>query len=100
MNWIDGNIAMLAEEVGEPFQPDGNVDLPYIGLEHVEPQTLQLSSVGSSLDVQSSKQQFASGDILFGTMRPYFRKVIRSKFDGVCSTEFSIIRAKDPNDAA
>lgn len=100
MRWPEGNIALLADEVNETFHPDGTQDVPYIGLEHVEPQTLQLSSVGSSLDVQSSKQCFRQGDILFGTMRPYFRKVMRASFDGVCSAEFSVIRPKDPYDVA
>lgn len=98
MKWSRGNLALLADEVGEPYLPDGIEDLPYIGLEHVEPQTLQLSGIGSSLDVKSSKQRFLPGDILFGTMRPYFRKVVRPSFEGVCSTEFSIIRAKNQAD--
>lgn len=98
MSWKKGNLALLADEIGEGYKPDGAEDIPYLGLEHLEPQTLQLLAVGSSLEVQSSKQKFKRGDILFGTMRPYFRKVARPTFDGICSTEFSVIRAKDPAD--
>lgn len=99
MSWKRGFLFELAEEVCDPYQPDASEDVPYIGLEHVEQQTLHLTAVGTSLEVKSSKQRFHQGDVLFGTMRPYFRKVVRTSFDGVCSTEFSVVRAKDPADA-
>jgi len=95
---MSSKIADLAIEIREPYVPNRNEDLPYIGLEHVEPGTLQLSSIGSSKDVSSQKLHFKTGDILFGTLRPYFRKVITVNFDGVASTEFSIVRAKNPED--
>ena len=50
----------------------------YLGLEHIEQQNLQLNNIGSSKNVSSSKKKFKSGDILFGTLRPYFRKLYRS----------------------
>ena len=65
---------------------------PYIGLEHIEQQTLQLSGIGRSSETQSTKKVFNAGDILFGTLRSYFRKVTMPKFDGVCSTDIAVIR--------
>ncbi len=79
----------------ESYTPTKEEDFPYIGLEHVEPNTLHLSSYGSSTEVNSSKYKFRKGDILFGTMRPYFRKLIIAPFDGVCSTEFCVIRPQN-----
>src|SRR5699024_4476462 len=32
---------------------------------------------------------------LFGSLRPYFRKVARPSFNGVCSTDITVIRSKD-----
>jgi type I restriction enzyme S subunit len=49
---------------------------------------------GSSDEVVSAKSRFRKGDILFGKLRPYFRKVIIAPFDGVCSTDIWVIRAK------
>lgn len=68
---------------------------PYIGLEHIQQQTLRLLSIGKSTDVVSGKYVFKSGDILFGKLRPYFRKVVRPKFEGVCSTDIFVIRSKN-----
>lgn len=65
----------------------GDLDTAYIGLEHINPHTLRLESVGSSSTVSSNKARFAAGDVLFGKLRPYFRKVVRPDFSGVCSTD-------------
>lgn len=86
--------ADIADEVRNAYQPNPSEELPYIGLEHIEQQTLHLNGVGSSKDVVSTKKKFQSGDILFGTLRPYFRKVVLTKNDGVCSTDIAVIRPK------
>jgi len=91
-------IADLAFEVKETYLPNKNENLPYLGLEHVEPESLHMSSVGSSVEMNSQKFHFKAGDIIFGTLRPYFRKLIIAPFDGVCSTEFSVIRSKNTDD--
>lgn len=94
-----GCLADIAFEVREGFVPDGDSEvLPYLGLEHIEPNSLIITSVGASSDVVSSKYKFTSKDVLFGKMRPYFRKVAKPSFNGVCSTEISVIRAKEEED--
>lgn len=93
-------IADLGKEIRETWKPDNNKDsnLHYLGLSNIVEGKLQISEVGSSQDVGSTKYKFKEGDILFGTLRPYFRKVVIAPFDGVCSTEFSVIRPEDDND--
>lgn len=68
-------------------------DAPYIGLEHIGQGTLHLNGYGSSKDITSIKHEFKKGDILFGKLRPYFRKVVQAPFDGVCSTDIWVIRS-------
>ena len=84
----------FAELVIQPYQPSSGENLNYIGLELIEQQTLRLSGIGNSSDVISQKHKFKAGDILFGKLRPYFRKVVRPSFDGVCSTDIWVVRAK------
>jgi len=91
-------ISDLAVEVKDTFKPTQDIDVPFVGLEHVEQNSLRLSGHGSSKSVDSNKYFFKKGDILFGTLRPYFRKLIVAPMDGVCSTEFSVIRPKNPVD--
>ncbi len=90
--WQSHKLGEMAEEVRNLFEPKGAEEYPYIGLEHIEQGTLQLNGVGISTDTVSTKKQFNAGQILFGSLRPYFRKVVRPKFNGVCSTDITVIR--------
>ncbi len=88
----------MAELVKDGYRPTGTDNLAYIGLEHISQQSLSLNSIGHSTQVESNKFFFRSGDILFGKLRPYFRKVYRPRFDGVCSTDIWVVRAKEDID--
>ncbi len=88
----------LSDFVGlgkDQFKPDQNADFNYIGLEHIEQESLRLNSIGHSSEIASNKFFFKVGDILFGKLRPYFRKVVKVKFEGVCSTDIWVARAKE-----
>lgn len=88
----------IADEIRNTYVPNPEDDLPYIGLEYVEPGSLHISGIGSSREVESHKFKFRTGDILFSTLRPYFRKVVIAPCDGVCSTEFCVVRPKQDSD--
>ena len=92
--WQALRLSDFAELGKDQFKPDQNADFKYIGLEHIEQEKLRLNSVGHSSEVASNKFFFKTGDILFGKLRPYFRKVVKAKFDGVCSTDIWVVRAK------
>lgn len=92
-----GKAAELAKEKIDPVNAAGK---KYIGLEHIEPESLSLSGHGYAEDVASAKGAFKKGDILFGKLRPYFRKVVMAPFDGICSTDIWVVRAKKGVDQA
>jgi len=46
--------------------------------------------VGSSADVSSTKSKFRAGNVLYGKLRPYLKKVCRPTFDGICSTDILV----------
>ncbi len=85
------NAAQLIRETVEPSLVKSE---KYIGLEHIQEGTLHLSHYGYAEDVNSIKSRFKKGDILFGKLRPYFRKLIIAPFDGISSTDIWVIRAK------
>jgi type I restriction enzyme S subunit len=95
LEWERRTLHSLAELRTKHFMPKDEYARPYIGLEHIEEGTLTLKSVGNSEEVISSKYVFKKGDILFGKLRPYFRKVILAPFDGVCSTDILVIKTKE-----
>ncbi len=93
--WREYTVEQLTEPVKDTYIPTGEDDLKYIGLEHIEQENLRLLSIGHSTDVTSNKFQFQKNDVLFGKLRPYFRKVVKPKFSGICSTDIWVFRAKE-----
>jgi type I restriction enzyme S subunit len=93
--WKEFSLQEFAELVKNTYKPTGIDDYLYIGLEHIEQESLRLNSIGHSTDVSSTKFFFDVDDILFGKLRPYFRKVVKPKFSGICSTDIWVFRAKE-----
>ena len=84
--------------IRESVSPSDLGNTPYIGLEHIGENTLSLVGQGIASDVKSTKSRFKQDDILFGKLRCYFRKVVRVPFDGICSTDIWVTRAKEDVD--
>lgn len=95
--WREVKLGEIAE-ISKAAWKVGDKPFPYIGLEHIEENTLRLNSIGDSSNLESNKYRFKSGDVLFGKLRPYFRKVVKPDFDGICSTDLWVIRAKEDMD--
>ena len=96
--WQRRSFGECASLVRETVSPSDLGNAPYIGLEHIGEHTLSLLGHGVASDVTSTKTQFKQGDILFGKLRCYFRKVVRAPFDGICSTDIWVTRAKEGAD--
>ena len=91
--WQTLPLGKCANLTRDNVSPSELKDAIYIGLEHIGENTLSLVGYGSANDVKSAKTRFQNGDILFGKLRPYFRKVVLVDFDGICSTDIWVIRA-------
>lgn len=63
-------------------------------LEHLRPESGQLAHGGFESSQSATKSVFRRGDVLFGKLRAYLRKYWFAAFDGVCSTEIWVLRAK------
>lgn len=66
----------------------------YVGLEHLDPDSLRIRRWGSPDDVEATKLVFKKGDIIFGRRRAYQRKLGVAEFDGICSAHAMVLRAK------
>ena len=75
---------------GVKVKPADMADAPFIGLEHVEAHTMRLLNIGKASDVRSSASYFATGDVLYGRLRPYLNKVYRPECEGLASGEFIV----------
>ena len=72
----------------------GDENLPYIALEHMQENKLRITNMGNSDEVASNKHRFTSNNFLFGKLRPYFRKLYRPDFDGICSTDIWVVETQ------
>lgn len=66
----------------------------YVGLEHLDSESLKIRRWGSPSDVTATKLLFRRGDIIFGRRRVYQRKLAVADFDGICSAHAMVLRAK------
>lgn len=67
--------------------------LPCINMDNIDAGTGQLLGVADT-DIKSDKIAFGENDILFGKLRPYLKKYWHARFDGLCTSEFLVFRAK------
>lgn len=94
-HWKEYKLGEIAELRKEGFMPNSDMVFPYIGLEHIEPESLSINGIGKSSDVTSQKFKFYPNDVLYGKLRPYFKKVYSPNFEGVCSTDIYVVKAKN-----
>ncbi len=86
-----GDVAELSKTIWNL----GDENLPYIGLEHIEANKLRLNAIGNSKEVTSNKFIFTDNEFLFGKLRPYFRKLYKPTFRGICSTDIWVVKPKN-----
>lgn len=71
---------------------NGIAHIPYVGLENVESRTGKLLPLDEQQSPENMSNAFATGDVLFGKLRPYLAKALCPNFTGLCSTEFLVIK--------
>jgi len=66
----------------------------YVGLDHLDPQSLRIVRKGIiSEDKPSFTRRFSKGQILFAKRRCYQKKAAVANFDGICSSDIIVIEA-------
>lgn len=77
-----------------PATPDKDAE-KYVALDDMPSKSLDLSKYRPGSAVNSSIIRFQRGDILFGSMRPYFHKVGLAQFDGITRTTTFVLRPRN-----
>jgi type I restriction enzyme, S subunit len=99
--WEVRKLGDVAEDVRRNV-PKGALAEPtrFVGLEHIPRRSLALDAWETTQELGSNKLEFKKGEVLFGKIRPYFHKVCVAPFDGLCSADTIVIRARHPNEHA
>lgn len=66
----------------------------YISTENMMPNKCGITRA-SSLPTVAQTQSFSAGDVLVSNIRPYFKKIWFAEYDGGCSNDVLVFRAKD-----
>ena len=85
-------IGINPRETAKPEEMDSSDR--YIGLGHMPRGSICLGEAGQAEELESNKNRFRKGDLLFGKLRPYFKKTGYCQFNGVCSTDIVVVRKK------
>jgi type I restriction enzyme S subunit len=67
----------------------------FVGLEHIDPESLHIQRWGLTADGTSFTRRFHKGQVLFGKRRAYQRKVAIAEFDGLCSSDILVFEPTD-----
>lgn len=91
-HWRQKRLKFATELINEKVDVEG-IDLPYLGLEHIESWTGKklAGEISASEGVAS---MFSEDDVLFGKLRPYLAKVHLAEQDGLISSEALVIRCR------
>ncbi len=85
-----GNLCVPSKK--RVFASSLNDDTPCIELEHISVGTGRILGSTPAKSVISQKAIFEPGDVLFGKLRPYLRKFLLPKDNGICSTEIWVLK--------
>jgi type I restriction enzyme, S subunit len=85
-------VALLGDVVNvdrSVVQPEGiEAGTLYVGLEHITGEgSFEGVVTVQNGELASAKFAFKPGQVLFGKLRPYLRKIARPSFSGICSTD-------------
>lgn len=93
--WEVVEVKNLTKRVSSRIEPEDMDSQNYVSLKHMGEAQPRINEFGDASEVSSQKYKFGTGDILFGKLRPYFRKVALARTDGICSTDINVVRPTD-----
>ena len=85
----------IAKKISETVKPnETDVDV-YVGLEHLDSNSIDIKRFGVPSDVSGSKLRCYPGDVIFGKRRAYQRKAAVVDFNGICSAHSFVLRSNN-----
>lgn len=94
-NWTPVKFGDVAFEPKENAKDIYNEGIEHVvGLEHIEAENIHLTQSGKLEESTTFSKKFKKGDVLFGRRRAYLKKAALASFDGICSGDITVFRAK------
>ncbi len=94
--WETMKFGDVAKHISKRVEPSETEIEIYVGLEHLDPESLKIKRHGVPSDVGGQKLLVKKGQIIFGKRRAYQRKVAVADWDCICSAHAMVLEA-NPN---
>ncbi len=94
-NWTPVKFGDVVFEPKENAKDIYNEGIEHVvGLEHIDTENIHLTRSGKLEESTTFSKKFKKGDVLFGRRRAYLKKAALADFDGICSGDITVFRAK------
>lgn len=90
--WIWARLGEIHILKSDKYKGSGE-SLFYVGLEHINKDQGTLTEYAKVDLINTVKNSFKKGDLLYGKLRPYLNKVYLANEDGVCSTDILVFES-------
>jgi len=95
--WEISDLGKIAKNKKESFVGQKHIELPLLDLARIPRKSLIVNNYGKYNEINTSRIIFEEEDILFGSIRPYFHKVIFAMKKGITNVSVLIIKPFNPN---
>lgn len=89
--WSVVKFGDIAKQISIRVEPNETNLTRYVGLEHLEPENLDITKFGKPSDVSGQKLLVKKGQIIFGKRRAYQKKVAVADWDCICSAHAMVL---------
>ncbi|EPP3357639.1 restriction endonuclease subunit S [Acinetobacter baumannii] len=93
MEYQEVKFGEIAKHISKRVEPSETTLGVYVGLEHLDPDSLKITRHGVPSDVAGQKLLVKKGQIIFGKRRAYQRKVAVADWDCICSAHAMVLEA-------
>lgn len=90
--WTRVRFDEMAQIITDRVEPSLATEVRYVGLEHLDPEDLEIHRWGHPSDVKGSKYRVKAGQIIFGKRRFYQKKIAVAPFDCICSAHAMVLQ--------
>ncbi|MCM5510912.1 restriction endonuclease subunit S [Vibrio sp. SCSIO 43169] len=95
--WKMVKFGEIAKHISKRVEPSETELEVYVGLEHLDPDSLKIKRHGVPSDVSGQKLLVKKDQIIFGKRRAYQRKVAVADWDCICSAHAMVLEANSIN---
>lgn len=93
MEYQEVKFGEIAKHISKRVEPSETTLEIYVGLEHLDPDSLKITRHGVPSDVAGQKLLVKKGQIIFGKRRAYQRKLAVADWDCICSAHAMVLEA-------